>query len=224
MRFALLALFLCTMTTFAADTPTKEEKAAMDYIAKSGGKATLDPHFSSEGRVSAKFEAVSNATLSSLKKFPQIGGIEVLDASQCTTKGFANLKELPNLQKLVLGKSFPIAEGFAAIGQCKELRHLGVVNSNLTDAELESLKSLTMLEHLAISGNPKVTDKGMQTVKEFERLRVLYLGNTSITNEGLMELKKLDGLRTLSVGGTKVTQDAAEKFADLMPNLRVVRR
>src|SRR5579872_285433 len=154
MRFALLAVFLCTMTTFAADTPTKEEKAAMDYISKSGGKATLDPHLSAEGRVSAKFEAVSNVTLSGLKKYPQIGGIEVFDASQCTAKGFANLKEMPNLQKLVLGKSFLTPDGVTAIGQCKELRHLGLASANLSDAELESLKKLTMLEHLTISGNP----------------------------------------------------------------------
>jgi Leucine-rich repeat (LRR) protein len=179
---------------------------------------------SADGRVLAKFEAVSNATLSSLKKFPQIGGIDALDASQCTAKGFANLKELPNLQKLVLGKSFLTPEGVAAIGQCKELKHLGLVNAGLSDAELESLKKLTLLEHLTLSGNPKITDKGMQTVKEFDRLKVLYLGNTSISDEGLMELKKLDGLRTLNVSGTKVTQDAAEKFVDQMPNLRTVRR
>jgi hypothetical protein len=224
MRFALLFVFTSTMTAFAVDKPTTEEKAAMDFVAKFGGKATLDAHLSDEARVSAKFEAVSNSLLAGLKKYPRIGGVDAFDASQCSDKGFAALKDLPNLRKLVLGKANLSPEAVTAIGQLTELRYLGLVNANLTDAELEGLKKLTLLEHLTISGNPKITDKGMLAVKGFERLQVLYLGNTSITDEGLKELKVLDGLRTLSVGGTKVTQEAAEKFADTMPNLRAVRR
>jgi Leucine-rich repeat (LRR) protein len=224
MRMALVVLFICTLTAVAADSPRTEEKAAMEFVVKSEGKASIDPHLPAEAPVFAKFEKVSDAVLIGLKKHPQIGGIDMFDASKCTYKGFAALKELPNLHKLVLGKAELTAAGATSIGQCKELRHLGLVNTGLTDTGLANLKKLTLLEHLAISGNPKITDKGMQTVKGFERLRVLYLGNTSITDEGLMELKGLEGLRTLSVSGTKVTQDAAEKFADDMPNLRAVRR
>jgi Leucine-rich repeat (LRR) protein len=224
MRFALLIVLASTMTAIAADTPTAEEKTAMDFVARSGGKATLDPHLSTEARVSAKFEAVSDVILMALKKYPRIGGVDAFDATRCTDKGLAALKELPNLRKLVFGKANLSTEGVSAIGQCTELRHLALVNANLSDAELLNLNKHTMLEQLTLSNNPKITDKGMQTVKEFDRLRVLYLGNTSITDEGLMELKVLDGLRTLGVGGTKVTQDAAEKFADMMPNLRAVRR
>jgi hypothetical protein len=224
MRFALLVILICSMTASAADTPTAEEKAAMDFVTKNGGKATLDQRFSDEARVLAKFEAVTDGLLISLKKYPHIGGVETFDATHCTEKGFTALKDLPQLRKLVLGKSALTPNGVTAIGQCKELRQLGLASSNLTDAELESLKKLTLLDHLTISGNPRITDKGMQTVKLFDRLQVLYLGNTGITDAGLLELKGLDGLRTLNVVGTKVTQDAAEKFADELPNLRTVRR
>ena len=172
----------------------------------------------------AKFEKVSDAVLVGLKKYPQVGGVSVFDLPRSTDKGFAALKELPHLRKLVLEKGDLTPAAVTAIGQCKELRHLGLVNTGLTDAGLGSLKNLTMLGHLTLSGNPKITDKGMLTVKEFDRLQVLYLSNTSITDEGLMELKVLDGLRTLNVGGSKVTQEAAEKFADDMPNLRTVRQ
>jgi hypothetical protein len=64
----------------------------------------------------------------------------------------------------------------------------------------------------------------MATVKTLERLQALYLGKTGITDKSLPELKGLDGLKQLNVVGTKVTGDAAEKFADEMPNLRGVRR
>ena len=75
-----------------------------------------------------------------------------------------------------------------------------------------------------ITNNPKITDKGMQTVKGCERLRALYLASTALTDKGLAELKVLDGLRTLNVVNTRVTADAAEKFVDEMPNLRGIRR
>jgi Leucine-rich repeat (LRR) protein len=204
-------------------TPTADEKKAIALVAKAGGKAEIDPKLPEAARVSAKFESASDAALVSLKKAPQLGALDVYDATRCTEKGFAALKELPNLRKLSLGKSAMTLPRAKAIGQCKELRRLYLAGCGLTDAQLAALKPLTLLEWLDVSDNP-ITDKGMATVKALERLQQLYLDKTGITDRGLMELKGLDGLRRLSVGDTKVTADAAEKFADEMPNLRGVRR
>ena len=208
----------------AADTPTAEEKKSIDLIVKAGGKATIDPKLPDAARVSAKFEAATDGTLAALKKAPNVGALDVFNATRCTEKGFAALAEVPHLRKLTLGKSAMTPPRVAAIGQCTELRWLTLLSSGLSDAELVGLKTLTSLESLDISDNPQVTDKGMATVKTLERLQVLYLGKTGLTDRGLAELKGLDGLRTLNVVGTKVTGDAAEKFADEMPNLRTVRR
>jgi hypothetical protein len=226
MRFTLSTLFglAVSAAVFAADKPTAEEQKAIDAIEKAGGTATIDPKLHPDARVAAKFETVTDAVLLALKKLPQVGEIDAFDAEKCTEKGFASLKDLPHLRKLVLGKSNLNPAAVAAIGQCQDLRHLGLPDAGLTDAELAALKKLTLLEHLSLNGNPKITDKGMQTVKGFERLRSLYLANTGLTDRGLAELKGLDGLRTLNVVNTKVTADAAEKFADDMPNLRGVRR
>jgi hypothetical protein len=223
MRFALVIALAGTMTALADEKPSTKERATIDFVEKSGGKGSIDPHFSPEARVLARFESVSDTTLKNLKKYPLIGGVDAFDASQCTAKGFGELQNLPHLQKLAIRKGNLKAAGVAAIGQCKELRCLTIVNAGLSDEHLVSLDKLTMLEHLTLSENPKVTDKGMNTVKGFDRLRELLLTKTSITDAGLMELKVLDGLRSLNVGGTKVTDAAAEKFADDMPNLRTVR-
>ncbi len=221
MRVALFVLLICAVTA-SAQTPTAGEKAVMTEIVRLGGKADVDAKLSPEARVVAKFETISDGLLASLKKHPEIGGIDTFDATKCTDKGFGTLKELPHLRKLVLGKATLSPTGAAAIGQCKELRYLGLVGCGVTDAEFAGMKGLTMLEHLALSENPQITDKAMATVKGFERLRVLYLNKTGITDRGLAELKGLDGLRTLAVKGTKVTADAADKFVDQMPNLRTV--
>ena len=226
MRFALLAFlsFACVAVVRADDTPSAEEQKAIDAVEKAGGKASIDPKLAAGARVSAHFDSATDTVLISLKKYPQIGAIEVLDANKCTEKGLGALKDLPNLRKLILGKSDLNSARVNAIGQCKELRHLGLVEAGLTDGELAGLKKLTLLEHLSLSNNAKITDKGMQTVKGFERLQALYLANTALTDKGLAELNVLDGLRTLNIANTKVTADAAEKFVDEMPNLRNVRR
>ncbi|MBA4188213.1 MAG: hypothetical protein C0467_09380 [Planctomycetaceae bacterium] len=218
---ALLLLLVCTASTTAQNT-TAGEKAVMTEIVRLGGKADIDTTLFFEARVVVEFETANDALLAALKKHPEIGGIKVADATKCTDKGLAALKDLPNLRKIVFGKATLTPTGASTIGQCKELRYLGLVGCGVTDAEFTGMKGLTMLEHLALSENPQITDKSMATVKGFERLRVLYLNKTGITDKGLAELKGLDGLRTLSVKATKVTSDAADKFIDQMPNLRTI--
>jgi len=228
-RFTLAVMFVSGLTLAASaqpanTTPTADEKKVIDLVQKAGGKAVIDPKLSPEARVSAKFEVATDATLASLKKVTQIGALDVFDATRCSDAGYAVLKSLPHLRKLTLGKSVIGSLSANAIGGCKELRSLYLAGSGLTDAELAGLKTLTLLESLDISDNAQVTDVGMTTVKGLERLQALYLGKTGITDKGLVALKPLDGLRALNVVGTKVTGDAAEKFADEMPNLRAVRR
>lgn len=229
MRFTVAIPFVFGLT-FAASAqpastaPTADEKKAIDLVTKAGGKAAIDPKLPADARVSAKFEAATDATLANLKKVSQIGALDVFDATRCSDAGYAALKGLPHLRKLTLGKSVIGSPSANAIGGCKELRSLYLAGSGLTDAELAGLKGLTLLESLDISDNPQITDVGMTTVKGLERLQALYLGKTAITDKGLAALKSLDGLRALNVVGTKVTGDAAEKFADEMPNLRAVRR
>jgi len=228
-RFTLAGLFALGFMAFSfaqpKDTsPTADERKAIELVMKAGGKAEIDPKLSESARVSAKFESATDGVLMNLKKAPQIGALDVFDATRCTEKGLAALKELPYLQRLIFGKSEMTVARAKAIAECKELRKLYLASSGLTDTALEELAKLTLLESLDISDNARVSDKGMASVKMLERLQALYLGKTNLTDKGLQELKNLDGLRSLNVVGTKVTGDAADKFADEMPNLRTVRR
>jgi Leucine-rich repeat (LRR) protein len=230
MRFALFGTFVLGLIAFATQTraadptPTADEKKSIDLVVKAGGKAVIDPNLPAPARVSAKFEAATDTTLIGLKKATAIGALDVYDATRIPEKGFVALKDLPNLRKLTLGKSEMNLARATAIGRCKELRVLFLGGSGLTDAGLTGLKTLTHLESLDISDNPLVTNKGMATVKTLERLQTLHLAKTGVGDEGLMALLGLDGLRSLNVSDSKVTAEAAEKFADEMPNLRGVRR
>ena len=219
-----LGLTSLTLAQPSKTTATTAEQKAIDAIVKAGGKGEIDPKLPEAGRVSAKFETAADNALVALKKYPQIGSVDVLNAAKCTEKGYAALKELPNLRQLILSKSDLTVARVNAIAQCAQLRELRIPSAGLTDTELVGLKKLALLESLDISENPQVTDKGMATIKTLERLRALYLSKTAVSDKGLFELKALDGLRTLYAGSTKITADGAEKFADEMPNLRVVRQ
>jgi hypothetical protein len=223
--FGLVFLVLFGTAAGGADeTPTAEERKAIDALAKLGWQGSVDPNLHPDARVAVKLGPAVNANLTALKKYPTVGAVTVLDASKVNDAGYAALKDLPKLRKLSLNKPRATAPALAAIGACGQLRTLAVIDGGVGDADLAGLRKLTRLESLDLSQNPRVTDKGMAVVKGLERLEFLYLADTGITDKGLFELKPLDGLRTLHVGGTKVTADAAERFVDEMPNLRAVRR
>ena len=222
----IIGLSLASVLTIrgADDTPNDSEKKAIAALKFLKAKTTIDTTLHPEARVAIKLETANDVALVALDKHPEIGSIQALDGTLCTTKGFTALHALPHLRRFVLNKSGVTDKELNAIVGCKEIRELVIPESTVTDAGLPDLTKLTRLEALDLSDAVKITDKGMAVVKTMERLETLHLNKTSITDKGLLELKPLEGLRALSVGGTKVTQAAAEKFPDEMPNLRVVRR
>jgi hypothetical protein len=225
MRIAfVIVLILGSAAVAAQPGETADEKATVAAAVKLGGKGSVDPDLPKEARVAVKFDTATDATLAALKKHPNVGSVQALDGTHCTEKGFAALAELPHLRRLILNRSGVSDKELAVIVGCKELRELIIPSSQVTDTGLMHLSKLPRLEALDLSDNPRITDKGMPQIATLERLERLYLGKTSITDKGLFELKPLEGLRDLHVAGTKITANAAEKFADEMPNLRVVRR
>lgn len=222
----IIGLSLASVLTIrgADDTPNDSERKAIAALKFLKAKTSIDTNLHPEARIAVKFDTANDAALVALAKHPEIGSIQALDGTLCTTKGFTSLHGLPHLRRLVLNKSGVTDKGLNAIVGCKEICELVIPESTVTDAGLSDLTKLTRLEALDLSDAVKITDKGMAIIKTLERLETLHLNKTSITDKGLLELKPLEGLRALSVGGTKVTQAAAEKFPDEMPNLRVVRR
>jgi hypothetical protein len=226
MRFAFVPVTLLAVAAAAAQdaTPTPAEQSALKACQQLKGVAGLDPTLAMGARVSVKFTAAGDAALTGLAKQPAVGAIQIVDATFCTPKGFAALKALPNLRKLVLNRSGVTDKELAEIAQCGQLRTLIIPEAKVTDAGVAAVEKLTRLEQLDLSDNPRLTDKAMAHVKTLLRLEGLFLNKTGITDKGLAELKPLEALRDMTVAGTRVTARAAEAFADEMPNLRVVRR
>ena len=223
MRIAFLLLAMAG-TLQAADAPTDDEKKSIDALAKLGGKASIDTGLHADARIAVTFTEITDTTLAAIKKHTHVGALTALDAKKCSEKGYAGLKELPQLRRLVLSSSVQTPKTMAQLAECAELRSLALPAGGVSDGELTAVKKLKHLEMLDVSDNAAITDKAMATVKELERLEILYFSNTLVSDRGLFELKALDGLRTVYATNTKVTADGAMKFADEMPNLRQVRR
>lgn len=85
-----------------------------------------------------------------------------------------------------------------------DLRWLDLHDTQVTDAGLEHLKRLTNLHKLWLWGT-QITDAGLEYVKGFTTLQSLALGDTQVTDAGLDHLKGLTKLETLNLSGTQIT-------------------
>ena len=207
-----------------AQEPTPGEQAAVKAAVAMKGVTGIETTLAPAARVSVRFAAAGDAALTTLAKHKEVGALQVLDATACTAKGFAALKALPHLRKLVLNRSGVTDKELVEIAGCKELRVLVIPESQVTDAGLAAVEKLTRLDTLDVSENPRLTDKAAAHIKVLLRLENLHLNKTGFSDKGLAELRPLEALRDITVAGTKVTAKAAEAFADEMPNLRQVRR
>jgi hypothetical protein len=204
-------------------TPQEVERIRQ-ALAAAKTTVEVDPLLPSQAPLLVRCETANDTLLLKLSQFPPIGGIHIADARSCTAKGYAALKNLPRLHKLVVEHTVLSPSSLTAITQCSQLRYLSLIDAGLTDGSLAPLKALAHLEHLNLSQNPKITDAGLKTIATMERLRSLHLAHCKITDKGLAQLQNLDGLRTLNVVQTAVTQEALERLADAHPNLRNIRR
>jgi len=210
-----LALLLLT-----AAAPPDYDALTAAAVARLGGKAEADPALPAEARVVARFETLTDAALGKLCKYPQLGAIEAVDAGKCTEKGFADLRELPALRRLVLGKATASDKALAEIGRMRSLEVLYLGESKVTDAGLAHLKKLADLKVLDLY-DTRVTDKGVAHLKALPGLEELNLSGTKVTDAGLAGLKGMSKLKVLKLNRTAVTPKGVSDLEAALPKLTV---
>ena len=85
-------------------------------------------------------------------------------------------------------------------------------NTQITDAGLVHLQSLTKLESLWLH-DTQVTARGLVALERLSRLQLLSLNSTAVTDRAVKHLKGLSELRTLWLAGAKNIGDAGSKEA-----------
>ncbi len=102
-----------------------------------------------------------------------------------------------------------------------EPESLDVSGTKLSDAGLENVKNIEGLKALDLTLT-LVGDDGILHLETSETLEVLSLAGTNVTDKGLGKLEGLKVLRTLDLSGTRVTDEALEGIAKL-PSLRKIK-
>ena len=219
-RFTLVLLTLLPSVALAAADPDPTEQAAIDAVAKLGGKAAVNAQLDAVARVEVRLKTATDATLVKLGKLPSVGAITIDDATKCTEKGFAALKELPDLQELVLSKSAVGDRAAAAIAGVRPLQVLYLGESKVTDAGLAGFKTLKNLRVLDLY-KTGVTDKGLAHLSTLAKLEDLNLSGTKVTDKGVPALKGLTALKLVRLNGTNVTREGVSVLEAALPKATV---
>ncbi|MSR57118.1 MAG: hypothetical protein EXS05_05540 [Planctomycetaceae bacterium] len=91
----------------------------------------------------------------------------------------------------------------------KQLTHLSLVRTPISESGLQCLECLTKLEQLNLLGT-QLTDLNIQHLKCLTNLTRLNLGYTNITDDAVEQLRSLTELQVLELPGTFVTDSAAQ--------------
>lgn len=93
----ILGLSLVSALTIrgADDTPNDSEKKVIAALKFLKAKTTIDTTLHPEARIAIKLDTANDVALVALAKHPEIGSIQALDGTLCTTKGFTSLHVLP---------------------------------------------------------------------------------------------------------------------------------
>lgn len=95
-------------------------------------------------------------------------------------------------------------------------------NWSFSDRDLDLLDEFTKLRAVNLSFQP-FTDAGLRKLASFRNLRRIDLAGTRVTDEGLQLLAGLRELRWLDVGNTKVTIPGIARLGNKVPSLKEVR-
>ncbi len=136
-----------------------------------------------------------------LGKLKNLKQLNLAGCERVTDAGLASLKELTNLETLVIGFT------------------------KISDAGLTNLKDMTKLKDLTLNGLP-LTEKGLAHLSGLAKLQWLDLRETGdgVNDAAILRLKGLASLRDLILYDTAVTKKGADELKKALPQLSISMR
>ncbi|MDR3637102.1 MAG: leucine-rich repeat domain-containing protein [Isosphaeraceae bacterium] len=159
-------------------------------------------------RTNGQFE---NRNVAELRGLRHLQSLDLSNAFDVSALGLADLKRLPELKVLDLGRIEDKASPIVA------------PPPKFSDNDLVRLEPLTGLRELNLSGN-RITDAGLVHLSGLTDLEVLDLEETDVTDAGLQQLRPLTKLKVLRVGKAKgdkrvISANAAMALNQALPEL-----
>ncbi len=129
--------------------------------------------------------------------------------------GDENMKMLDDVVDVRFNDSEVSDTTMDEVGALSGLKRLSTGNgTRVTDAGVEKLRNLKRLEYLFL-GNPKVTDAGVKHLRGLTNLKDLRLPNTRLTDDGIPDLVRISKLEWLSLSNTHVTDEGLIRLRGL---------
>jgi len=142
-----------------------------------------------------------------------------------TDNGLAHLAELKNLESLSV-LSFDVSENaLKNLNKLTDLTRLSIAGSLPTDRVLESIRPLEKLERLSLGDlnhESHITSSGLKSLRDLTKLRILSVsGNFGVSDDGLIHLYRLKTLKFLSMYSTSVSERGVKRLKLALPNCDV---
>lgn len=151
-----------------------------------------------------------------LKHLARFDGLRFLylDGTKVTDAGIAeHVAPLKDLTHLSLRFTSVTARGFATLRDLPQLKTLALPES-ISDEDLAQLANYTQLHYLLVGGNG-ISGRGLQVLSRLENLNHLNMGRTNVDNTSVTPLLGLKGLRRLEMGRCNITDDGFQKLGEL---------
>lgn len=131
-----------------------------------------------------------------------------------------HLPYLPELAHLQL-RGPPIDDRHcSALQNSYSLWSLGLDDTSITDAGIESIGRLKHLRSLSLTG-ARISDRALEVLARLPAIESLSLDDTDITDAGLEKLSQLKSLRQLSISQTDTSDAAIDRLHDAIPGVQI---
>lgn len=127
--------------------------------------------------------------------------------------GIKYLKNLRQLEFLVLDNSGVSDEGLKHLANLAELKGLSLANTGVNGEGLKHLSRLSNLEALFLSDSD-IQDKHLNEIENFKKLNHLSLAGASVTGEGFSSKVNLPDLCRINFCESKFKRTYLDKFLD----------
>jgi len=176
--------------------------------------------FKSLTQLSLRQLPVTDVGVRCLQDLPNLIAID-LSHSKASMEEIRKLKNYKILTSLRIGGILGAKEVIKDLLRNPNIKVLGLSNSDLDDADIETLSKLS-LHSLDLSGNAKISDIGLCALSKNTQMINLDLSGTSITPQSNAHLAKFKNLRAifLPVNGWKKAD--METLSRLLPECQLV--
>lgn len=123
------------------------------------------------------------------------------------------------LQRLCLSYTDQSNEGLKLLTRLKCLESLDVSHTLIREGPVPGLESLHLQSFCA--DDTRFDDDGVASLADMKTLKVVSLEGTRVSDAGLDQLRNLPNLRSLFIGQTQVTAEGYEAFCRARPEVDV---